>query len=125
MDDVASTGVGAGSLAFGIIEAVIWSSRADKFNGHTGPTANDPTGTSRNCGDDETNHGGAGCAALYDDVTRARTLSLVGLAVGGLLAGGTAALFVLSAPRDTGPANASTACVPNLYSPGVVCRLTF
>jgi tetratricopeptide (TPR) repeat protein len=118
-------GVGAASLIFGGLEAVAWANRAERFNDHMGPTPADPTGLSRNGGIDEPNRGGAGCASLYDDVSSARTLSIVGLATGGVLAAGSVLLFLMSAPGDSDTTAMGAACVPNPYSPGVTCRVSF
>ncbi|MEP6654807.1 MAG: hypothetical protein ABJA82_15700 [Myxococcales bacterium] len=117
-------GIAVGALAFGLGEAVAWSSRADTFNNHKGPTATDPSGGSRNCGVDEPNHGGDGCSALFDDVSKARTLAIIGLAGAGALAATSVILLVRSVPRhDDTPMAVS--CGPNFYLSGVTCRLAF
>jgi hypothetical protein len=120
-------GVAAASLIFGGVEAIVWSTRANRFNNHVGVTVADPTTSVKNCGADETQHGGPGCATLYDDVSSARTLSIVGLAAGGLLAAGSAILFSTSTPqsRNNAVANVSSGCVTNLFAASVACRITF
>lgn len=116
-------GVALASLTFGAIEAAAWSNNAKNFDNHLGPTADNPTAMAKNCGADEPKHGGPGCDALYSNLSSARTLTIVGLATGGVLAVGSAVLFLTSTPESSDQAAAT--CVPNLVNPGLVCRLSF
>jgi tetratricopeptide (TPR) repeat protein len=118
-------GFAVAALVLGVAESMAWSTRSDRFNNHTGPTTGDPMGLSKNCGVDEINHGGVGCSALYDDVSTARTLAIVGLAGGAALTAGSLILFFKSTSGQDSGTSTATACVPNLYSPGVLCRLSF
>ena len=118
-------GVAVGSLVVGLVGAFAWSDRAARFNNHVGTTVSDPGSSARNCGADESNYGGAGCAALYSDVSSARTISIVGLAGGVALAAGSLILFLRSMPRESTVSSIGAACAPNLYSPGLICRLSF
>jgi hypothetical protein len=118
-------GLGVGALVFGIVEAATQSSRVDRFNDHLGPTAIDPTGSSGNCGGGEPGHGGPGCADLYSDISTGRTLAIIGLAGGGALMAGSGILFLASTPRQATGTSIGAGCGPNLYSPGVLCRMSF
>jgi len=117
----------AGALIFGGVEAALWSKRVKAFDDHVGPSPVDPSRTSTNCGADQPNHGGAGCASLYDDISSARRLTIVGLTAGGLLAAGSVALFILSMPSEGGSPNAQAqaVCSPDLLAPGLSCRVSF
>jgi hypothetical protein len=66
-------------------------------------------------------YGGPTCLALHQDWKRARTLGLVGLVGGGLLAGTSATLFVLSARRARAGGNESVACAPTITAIGLTC----
>jgi len=117
----------AAALIFGGVEAALWSKRVRAFDDHVGPSPVDPSRTSTNCGSDQPNHGGPGCAALYDDISSAKALTIVGLTAGGLLAVGSVTLFILSRPSDGGTptAQARAVCSPDLLAPGVSCRFSF
>lgn len=117
----------AGALIFGGVEAALWSKRVRAFDDHVGPSPVDPTRTSTNCGADQPNRGGPGCASLYNDLSSAKTLTIVGLTVGGLLAAGSVTLFILSTPPDgsTPTAQARAVCSPDVLSPGLSCRFSF
>jgi tetratricopeptide (TPR) repeat protein len=115
----------AASMIFGGVEAVLWSRRAQRFDEHVGPSLDDPARASRNCGADEPNRGGMGCAALYDDMTSARALAIGGLAAGVGLAATSIVLFVRSEAGDRGSARAALACIPTVSSTGVACRVSF
>jgi hypothetical protein len=119
---------GAGAVAFltlGAVEMVAWSSAAQRFDDHLGPSTTTPGTIARDCGSSAPNRGGPGCASLYDDAGTAKTFAIVGFAAGGLLAAGSAFLFATSRPADGANARA-LACGPTLSSSsGLLCRWSF
>jgi tetratricopeptide (TPR) repeat protein len=117
-------GAATAALLFGSIEGVLWASRANRFNDHVGPAPDDPNILSKNCGADTPNRGGPGCAALYDEVSSARTLAMTGLIAGGVLAAGSAILFVSSTRPEAAPRGASVACAPSRMLDGLTCGIT-
>jgi len=117
---VALTGIG-----FAAYETVKWNDKLDQFDGATKPSSSDPMKTVLACGTDEPNRGSLPrCQTLYDDLTSAKTLAIVGYAVGGAAAVGAAVLFLISGKEE--PAGRSAiACAPSGRSAGISCGLAF
>ena len=96
--------------------------KRNEFNEHRGADG------SHDCGTDALN---AACKAIQDSHSTARTLAIVGIGAGVVLAGASAVLFVMSSPGEakSGEAKSGTtsalACVPDVVSRGVSCRLQF
>lgn len=105
-----AAGVAAVALALGIVEHVSWQNKVSSFD-------------SMGCGADLQNRGGGGCATLYDDGHRARTLALIGYGVGGALLA-TAGVLYLSDPARSGRST-QMACTFQPASPGVACLVRF
>lgn len=104
-------------LALGVFKGMQASSKEKEFNEHLGtdgvPDCNTTAPT-------------PACKALQDSHDSARTLGIVGFVAGGVLAGASAALFVLSSSGEAKPATSTAlACVPDVVSRGVSCRLQF
>jgi hypothetical protein len=119
--------IGAGvALILGAVEGVVAIKKRNEFNDHTGPDLNDPFNTAQ-ITDCNTTAPTPACKGIQDSWSRARTLSIVGLIAGGVLAGGAAALWVISSPGGKEQAGAGTAlaCAPDLGSRGLACRLQF
>ena len=121
--------IGAGvGLILGAVEGIVAIKKRNEFNDHTGPDPNDPFNTTQITDCNTTAPTGA-CKSIQDSWSRARTLSIVGLIAGGVLAGGAAALWVISSPAGQGKAEAASstalACAPDLGSRGLSCRLQF
>jgi hypothetical protein len=118
-------GIAAGvGLAFGAVEGIVAIKKRNEFNNHMGP---DPISGAQtmDCG---TKMPTPACKSIQDSWSQARTLSIVGFVAGAALAGGAAALWFISAPKEHGGSGGSTtalACAPNVLSPGVACRLEF
>jgi hypothetical protein len=113
---VAAWSTGAASVVFlagGAIEMVMASQKLDTF----GKTLA-PGGNGRSCGTDQMNYGGGECQTLHDDWSRSRTLGLVGLIGGGLLAATSATLFVLSSGAS---GDHRVACAPTFSGIGASC----
>ena len=118
--------VAAGALVVGGSAAGVWSKRVGRFDDHIGPLLEDPTKSGKNCGTDDPNRGGTGCASLYADMTSAKTWTIVGLVTAGAFAAGSTVLFLTSAPAgDNHTTQSSLACGPSPFSRGVSCRLLF
>jgi hypothetical protein len=114
-----AAGAAVAAMILGGVETVSWVQNWHKFDDHK-----DPTGAFKDCGAGAPSYGGAGCAAIHDDLTGARTLALVGWSAGAVLAAGAIILFETS----SGPATTTTAampCSPDLAGKGLSCRLTF
>ena len=103
-------------LGFGIFEAVVWRRRVSDFDGHRSTTG------VRDCGLDDPARGGPGCAAIYSDMNRARTLAITGYVTGGLLAAGSVTLFLLSSDRAN---QSAAACYPSAVALVATCRFRF
>jgi hypothetical protein len=115
-------GIAAGvGLAFGAFEGIAAIKKRNDFNNHMGP---DPMtgGQTMDCNLMTTT---PACKSIEDSWSKARTLSIVGFVAGGVLAGGAAALWFVSAPREHGGSTTALACAPDVVSPGVACRLEF
>jgi hypothetical protein len=108
------------TLGFAVYQTVSWQGRRNDFDSHT---SNAGGARIRDCGVDEPGRGGPGCAAIYSDMTRAKKLAVVGYVAGGILAAGSAALFVLS--RDDRSRESASACLPALTGLGGTCVLYF
>jgi len=121
-------GIGAGAaLVFGAVEGFLAIKKRNQFNDHLGPDPNDPFGGAM-ITDCNTTALTSDCKSIQDSWSRARTLSIVGLVAGGVLAGGAAVLWVLSSPKEqaAGGAGATAlACVPDIGARGLACRLQF
>ena len=104
-------------LAGGAVETVVASHKLDEFQRTLAPD-----GSGRSCGTDRTNYGGGICTTLHEDWSRARTLGLIGLVGGGVLAAGSVTLFVLSMGGDGG---GKVACAPAVTGLGVTCAGRF
>ncbi|HXU06287.1 MAG TPA: PEGA domain-containing protein [Polyangia bacterium] len=121
-------GIGAGAaLLFGAVEGVLAIKKRNEFNNHLGPDPSDPFNPDAKITDCNTAAPTPACKAIEDAWSRDRTLSIVGLVAGGVLAGGAAVLWVMSSPKDHAGSVGSTAlaCVPDIGSRGVACRLQF
>jgi hypothetical protein len=117
--------VGAGvALILGAVEGVIAIKKRNEFNDHLGPDPNDPFGSAQ-ITDCNTTAPTPACKSIQDSWSRARTLSIVGVIAGGVLAGGAAALWVISSPKEQAGGSTALACAPDLGSRGLSCRLQF
>jgi hypothetical protein len=118
--------IGAGAaLIFGAVEGVLAIKKRNDFNNHLGPDPNDPfnSGQITDC---NTMAPTPDCKSIQDSWSRSRTLSIVGFIAGGVLAGGAAALWVISSPKEQAAGTASAfACAPDLGSRGLSCRMQF
>jgi hypothetical protein len=76
------------------------------------------------CGGNFPNRGGALCNTLYEDASSARTLSIVGFTVGGVLAATSAVLFLIT-PDKPKPEESAMACGPTLGHLGLSCTGRF
>ena len=121
--------IGAGvGLILGAVEGIVAIKKRNEFNDHLGPDPNDPFGGAQ-ITDCSTTAPTDACKSIQDSWSRARTLSIVGFIAGGVLAGGAAALWVISSPPGPGKEQAGSstalACAPDLGSRGLSCRLQF
>jgi hypothetical protein len=120
-----AAGAAAAALGYGVIETMLWSNRRDEFDDHTKEVV-DSAGAGfrpiRDCGTREPNRGGDECKRIYDEMSRAKTLAIVGYVGGALFAG--AATAVLWGSREASPA-LSLSCVPSMGLAGTTCRLRF
>lgn len=108
-----STGAAAVLMgAVGAVEMVIASHKGDEFHSTPAP------GMNRSCGTDLRDYGGGECITLREEWSRARTIGLIGLIGGGVLAGTSATLFVISAHGDD---NQKVACAPAFPDIGLSC----
>jgi hypothetical protein len=118
-------GIGAGAaLIFGVVEGVVAMKKRNEFNDHLGPDPNAPF-TSQLITDCNTTSPTPACKSIQDSWSKARTLSIVGFVATAVLAGGAAALWVVSSPKEQAGANTALACAPDLGSRGLACRLQF
>ena len=119
--------IGAGAaLIFGAVEGVLAIKKRNDFNNHLGPDPNDPSNTGTQITDCNTMAPTPDCKSIQDSWSRSRTLSIVGFIAGGVLAGGAAALWVISSPKEQAAGTASAfACAPDLGSRGLSCRMQF
>ena len=112
-----AAGGAALGLILGTVEGLSAIKKKNDFNEHQGPDG------SFDCGTDAPN---AACKAIQDSHSTARTLAIVGFVAGGVLAGASAVLFVMSSPAETKSGTTSAlACVPDVVSRGLSCRLQF
>ena len=112
-----AAGGAALGLILGTVEGLAAIKKKNEFNEHKGPDG------SFDCGTDAPN---AACKSIQDSHSTARTLAIVGFVAGGVLAGASVALFVMSSPGEAKSGTTSAlACVPDVVSRGVSCRLQF
>ena len=112
-----AAGGAALGLILGTVEGLAAIKKKNEFNEHKGPDG------SFDCGTDALN---APCKAIQDSHSTARTLAIVGIGAGVVLAGASAVLFVMSSPGEAKSGTTSAlACVPDVVSRGVSCRLQF
>jgi hypothetical protein len=112
-----SAAVGAALLTGGLVETVVASNKLDQFRGTLAPD-----GSGRTCGVDRPGYGGGVCTTLHDDWKQARTLGIVGLVGGGVLAATSVALFVVSSDQS---GERKVACAPAATSFGLTCAGRF
>jgi hypothetical protein len=114
---------GAAGLVFGAFEGITAIKKRNEFNNHIGP---DPM-TGGQITDCNTMQPTPACKSIQDSWSTARTLSIVGLVAGAVLAGGAAALWVVSSPKEHAGSTTALACAPNvdIGSRGVACQLRF
>jgi hypothetical protein len=117
----ASAGVAAASLAVGLVETVRWLGKLHSFDGHQGVLADGSGRSGANCGIDETNFGGAGCAPLHSELVSARTFSVVGYGLGAAFGAGAAILFATSSKQEPRMSTAMS-CQPDVADRGLSCR---
>jgi len=102
-------GVGGAFVVGGAVSLVLWQSNVSRFNGTT------------YCGQvGEVAVGGADCEGWLRDGALARTLGVVGLAVGGAALVASTVTFVLSGAARSRPAQ-TWSCGPTFTAPGVAC----
>jgi hypothetical protein len=117
--------IGAGvALIAGAVEGIVAMKKRNDFNDHLGPDPNDPFNTAP-ITDCNTTAPTPACKDIQDSWSRARTLSIVGFVAGAVLAGGAAALWVISSPKEQAAARTALVCAPDLGSRGLACRLQF
>lgn len=117
-------GLGAaalGGVVLGIVETKLAIDKEHAFNDHTVPNPSDPAHPIKDC---NTSTEPSDCLPLDHDYHSSVALAIVGYAVGGALAIGSAILFTLSSSEE-GASAPPLACAPDLTRPGVGCRLTF
>jgi hypothetical protein len=107
----------AAGLGLGIYGTLRWHAKSDEFDAHRSTSSG-----IRDCGIDDPGRGGPGCAGIYSDMRQARTMAIAGYVAGGLLAGGSATMFILSTGRSR---HHAAACLPSVALVGGSCRLTF
>jgi hypothetical protein len=101
----------------GAVEMAVASGRLDEFR-----RTRASIDTTQSCGTDQLQYGGGRCLTLHDEWSRARTLGLVGIVGGGLLAATSATLFVLSTGSN---GDHRLACAPVFRGVGVSCGRWF
>jgi len=112
-----AAGGAALGLILGTVEGLSAIKKKNEFNDHRGADG------SHDCGTDALN---AACKSIQDAHGSARTLAIVGIGAGVVLAGASAVLFVMSSPGEAKSGTTSAlACVPDVVSRGVSCRLQF
>lgn len=104
-------------LGLGIYGTARWHAKSDEFDSHRSTSSG-----SRDCGVDDPGRGGPGCAGIYSDMRRARTMAIAGYLAGGVLAAGSATMFILSPRRQQ---QSAATCLPSVALIGGSCRLTF
>jgi hypothetical protein len=112
------------ALIAGAVEGIVAMKKRNDFNDHLGPDPNAPFGSAQ-ITDCNTTAPTPACKDIQDSWSRARTLSIVGFVAGAVLAGGAAALWVISSPKEQVPARTALVCAPDLGSRGLACRLQF
>jgi len=108
-------------VVLGLIETKVALDKEHAFNNHTAPNPNDPANPIKDC---NTFAEPPACAPIDRDYHSSVRLAIIGYAVGGALAVGSAVLFVLSSGGDHASVSA-LACAPDLTRPGLGCRLSF
>ena len=114
-----------GGLALGAVETFVSIDKKNAFDNHTSPDPADSSRTIKDCG---TAALSAACKPLQEQYDRSVTLEIVGYAVGGALAVGSALLFVLSSPdsdRRGDRQGMAFGCLPEPSTRGLSCALRF
>lgn len=124
-----STAAGAAVAAgVAIYETALWSSRTSAFQAHEGSLPGGRRGP--DCAELDAGRGGAGCQALYDRLTSARTASVAAYVVTGVLVASSAVLFLVTPPparideRAAAPI-LSFRCGPGATPLGLFCQGSF
>jgi hypothetical protein len=120
-----ATGAAAlGALGFGAYQTIRWSRKSADFNEYVANPTSARMASRGDCGVDDPDRGAAGCSAIYQQVAEAKKLAVSGYVVGGFLAAGAAALFLLSRVDEIDSREVA-ACTPALAWPGGWCRIVF
>jgi len=112
-------GLALAAIAAGVVETVRWQSGVSDFNNHK------DSSNQVDCLTGQPDRGGAACKSLYDKYTSAEGIALGAFVAGGVLAAGSAILFVVSSRRGHEESHASLVCAPDLLHAGATCRLVF
>jgi tetratricopeptide (TPR) repeat protein len=115
-----AAGLTAGALGFGAYQTVTWHERQDDFNNYRAPAA---IVGAKTCGVDDPNRGAPGCAGIYTDYRRARTLAITSFVAAAALGAAATTMFVLSGVD--GDSGLDIACAPAPTIRGGTCRLLF
>jgi hypothetical protein len=117
--------VAVASIGVGVFETIVWNDKKNQFDSQTRLSLDTPPKPVAACGVDDPGRGSLPvCQTIYQELERAKTLAIVGYAVGGALAVGSVVLFAISRSPEGGAAN-SVACGPFGSSAGVACRMSF
>jgi hypothetical protein len=117
----AGTVVAAG---FGTFEALTWKTKSSQFDNQIGRLPDNPMVIDFNCAEQAPHRGGRGCQDIYDSMQRAKTLTIVGFAIAGVLATGSIVLFSVSAATPEPATNVTVSC-GLLPAPGAACRAVY
>ena len=123
-----SAAAAAVGLGFGAYETFVWRNKLNQFDTTTRPSIADTRVQVKACGADDPGRGTLGiCGTLYNQLNDAKTLAIVGYAVGGGLAIGSVILFLVSSSTTSSGADRreSFACAPGEALRGIVCRIAF
>jgi hypothetical protein len=113
------------ALGLAVHETAIWSEKTNDFDDHVGPLASRPGVMGLNCGADDPGHGGPGCQEIHDQMSRARTLAIVGFAAGGVLAATSIVLLTTSSIPVESSSRVAVECRAGLPMAGLSCRGVF
>jgi hypothetical protein len=120
----AGLGVAAAGAGLGVFGTIAWIDRQREFDQNIGPLPEDLNTKGLNCGSDDPDFGGPGCAGIHSRVVWAQVMTIGGYGLAALSAAASIYLFA-TAPDARPKPDTALRCAPDPSGKGLSCFMTF